>query len=156
MTEFLTVDDLLLIALRATGAPPLVRDYGLLESAAARPQATVGGADAYPDIWVQAAALGHSLTRNHALVDGNKRLAWVAMRTFLELNEVPPLRAPVDDAESLVLAVASGDLDDVTEIARRLRSYGAAADLIAERRHLPAVDPDRFTADIDGTIDTSL
>lgn len=121
MIDYLTGADLLLIAGNTLGTPPSVRDYGLLESAAARPQTTVFGADAYPDLWTKAAALGHSLIRNHPLLDGNKRLGWVAMRTFLELNDVPPIRAEVDGAERFVLDVAAGELDDVTEVAKRLR-----------------------------------
>ncbi|MQA64115.1 MAG: type II toxin-antitoxin system death-on-curing family toxin [Actinophytocola sp.] len=122
MTEYLTAEDLLVIAVNATGAQPLVRDYGLPESAAARPRTRVFDADAYPDFWTKAAALGHSLIRNHPLLDGNKRLGWVAMRVFLELNDVPPLRAAVDEAERFVLGIASGELDEVNEIAKRLRA----------------------------------
>jgi death-on-curing protein len=58
----------------------------LLGSAVARPKTTVVGAEAYPDIHTKAAALLHSLCRNHALVDGNKRLAWTACQVFLGLN----------------------------------------------------------------------
>jgi death-on-curing protein len=122
VTEFLSAEDLLVIAVNATGAQPLVRDYGLLESAAARPRTSLFGADAYADIWAKAAALGHSLIRNHPLLDGNKRLAWVAVRTFLELNDVPPLRVDVDQAERFILDIASGELDEVAEIAKRLRA----------------------------------
>lgn len=122
MTEYLNSEDLLVIAANATGAQPLVRDYGLLESAAARPQTRVFDTEAYSDLWTKAAALGHSLISNHPLVDGNKRLGWVAMRVFLELNDVPPLRADVDDAERFVLEIAAGELDEVKEIARRLRA----------------------------------
>lgn len=122
MTEYLTVEDLLIVAVHATGAQPLVRDYGLLASAAARPATCVFGADAYRDLWTKAAALGHSLISNHPLLDGNKRLGWVAIRTFLELNGVPRLRADIDEAERLVLDIASGDVDDVAEIAKRLRT----------------------------------
>jgi death on curing protein len=93
----------------------------LLESAAARPQTSVFGTEAYPDVWSKAAALGHSLIRNDPLVDGNKRLGWVAMRTFLELNDGLPIRADVDEAERFVLDIASGHLDDVSGIAKRLR-----------------------------------
>ncbi|MPZ28560.1 MAG: type II toxin-antitoxin system death-on-curing family toxin [Micromonosporaceae bacterium] len=125
MTIFLTVEDLLQVAANATGAQPLVRDFGLLESAAARPQTTVFGAEAYPDLWAKAAALGHSLIANHALVDGNKRLGWVAMRTFLELNGVEPVRADVDAAERFVLEIATGDLGDVAEITKRLRALAS-------------------------------
>ncbi|MBB5871432.1 death-on-curing protein [Allocatelliglobosispora scoriae] len=121
MTEFLTAEELLIITGNAIGGPPVVRDYGLLESAAARPRTSVFGEDAYPDLWVKAAALGHSLIGNHPLVDGNKRLGWVAMRVFLELNGEEPLRADVDEAEAFVLAIADGSLREVEEIAARLR-----------------------------------
>lgn len=122
MTDFLTAEDLLVVARNATGSQPLVRDFGLLESAAARPRTRVFDTDAYPDLWTKAAALGHSLIRNHPLVDGNKRLGWVAMRTFLELNDLPPILADVDEAERFVLAIASGELDEVSEIAKRLQA----------------------------------
>jgi death-on-curing protein len=97
----------------------VVRDYGLLESALARPQTTVFGADAYPDLLTKAAALLHSLARNHALVDGNKRLAWLATYVFLDING---RRVTVTDDEvvELVLAVAASELDDVAAIAERL------------------------------------
>jgi death-on-curing protein len=64
----------------------------------------------------------HSLVSNHPLIDGNKRLGWVAMRVYLELNVVPPLRAEVDDAERFVFDIAKGTLRDVDEIAQRLRA----------------------------------
>lgn len=92
-----------------------LRDHGLLASAAARPQATVFGEDAYPTFAKKAAALMHSLARNHPLVDGNKRLAWSATRVFCLLNETD-LRTEVDAAEALVMAVARGE-SDVPELA---------------------------------------
>ena len=125
MTEYLTTEDLLMVAATAIGSRPLVRDYGLLESAAARPRTTVFGEEAYPDVWTKAAALGHSIIRNHPLVDGNKRLDWVAMRVFLELNGEAPLRPDVDQAEGFVLDVASGRVDDVHEIVKRLRELAS-------------------------------
>jgi death-on-curing protein len=69
-----------------TGGSGGVRDVGLLESALARPQATFGQDDLYPDLWSKAAALMHSLIRNHPFVDGNKRTALAATGIFLELN----------------------------------------------------------------------
>ncbi|MEN3360613.1 MAG: death on curing protein [Mycobacteriales bacterium] len=87
-----------------------MRDAGLLDSAAARPRATVFGADAYPDFADKAAALMHSLAGNHALVGGNKPLAWAATRTFCLLNG-RDLVSILDDAEAMVLAVAAGQLD---------------------------------------------
>lgn len=86
MTEYLDLEDLLVIARRTIGDDTMVRDYGLLQSALARPRASVFGEDAYPDLFVKAAALMHLLARNQALVDGNKRLAWTACRTFLAVN----------------------------------------------------------------------
>jgi death-on-curing family protein len=85
-------------------------DAGLLAAAAARPQITVLGDDAYPSFEVKAAALLHSLVRNHALVDGNKRLAWSATRVFCLLNG-RDLTYTVDEAEDLMLNAASGQLD---------------------------------------------
>jgi death on curing protein len=133
-TEHLSIEDLLRIAAKAIGSQPLVRDYGLLEAAAARPQTTVFGADAYTDVWSKAAALGHSLIRNHALLDGNKRLGWVAMRVFLELNGEPPLRPDVDAAEQFVLDIAAGVLDDVAEIVKRLRALAGTYEPRASRQ----------------------
>jgi death-on-curing protein len=122
VTEFVSAEDLLTLARYATGAQPLVRDHGLLEAAAARPQASVFGNDAYPDVWAKAAALGHSLVQSHPLVDGNKRLGWVAMRALLMLNEIETPRGDVDNAERFVLAVASGEIDAVDEIVKELRT----------------------------------
>ena len=82
MTVYLDLETLLVVAERAIGGEPLVRDYGLLESALARPRTTVFGEDAYGPMFLKAAALMHSLVSNRALVDGNKRLAWQGMVVF--------------------------------------------------------------------------
>ena len=122
VVEYLDLDDLLLIGRDAVGGEPVVRDYGLLESALARPRTTVFGADAYPDVPTKAAALLHSLARNHALVDGNKRLAWLATYVFLDINGCRVI-ATDDEVVAFVLAVAAGQLDDVVPIAARLREW---------------------------------
>ncbi len=118
---YLTLPELLHVAERVLGSSPLVRDIGLLEAAAARPQATAFGADAYPDLDSKAAALLHSLARNHALVDGNKRLALAAVIAFYGVNG-RRLTLTNDGAYDLVIRVATGRLDSVEEIARLLRS----------------------------------
>lgn len=110
MIVYLDLDDLL-VATAAVVDDLAVRDYGLLESALTRPKTSVFGNDAYPSLHDKAAALLHSLARNHALVDGNKRAAWMAARLFLDLNGVSANTVDVDDAERLVVAVARGDLD---------------------------------------------
>jgi len=107
--DYLTLDDLLEIAAGVLDEVQL-RDVGLLASAAARPAMTVFGADAYPTFVGKAAALMHSLARNHPLVDGNKRLAWSATRALCLLNGYD-IRYQVDAAEAFVLAVAAGELD---------------------------------------------
>jgi len=112
---FLDLDDLLHVAERTLGAAPQIRDVGLLQSALARPQASMLGEDAYPSIHAKAAALLHSLARNHGLVDGNKRLALAAVLAFYGLNGLR-LSLTNDEAYDLVMAVASGDLDDVATI----------------------------------------
>lgn len=124
MTRYLTLDDLLRFAPAALGEEPVVRDFGLLESALARPATTVFGDDAYPSLHAKAAALLHSLCRNHALVDGNKRLAWAATAVFLVVNGRPP-RVDQDAAFDLVIAVADGSLDDIGAIAARLADLTA-------------------------------
>ena len=116
---YLTLAELVYIAERATGSKVLVRDAGLLESAAVRPQATVFGADAYPDLDSKAAALLHSLARNHALVDGNQRLALAAVIAFYGMNG-RRLTLTNDAAYDLVIQVAAGQLDSVSDIAKVL------------------------------------
>jgi death-on-curing protein len=100
-----------------------VRDFGLLDSALVRPQSSVFGQDAYPDVWQKAAALMESLARNHALVDGNKRIAWYATWVFLHMNGHPlDAEFDVDEAEAFVLGVCQGALD-VPKIAARLPRF---------------------------------
>jgi death-on-curing protein len=118
--DYLSVDDLLEVATAIVG-DLTVRDVGLLASAAARPRTTVFGEDAYPTFELKAAALMHSLARNHPLVDGNKRLAWSATRVFCLLNGHDLVYA-VDEAEAVVLAVATGELD-VPELAKTLGAH---------------------------------
>ena len=119
--EFLDLDDLVDLARKLLGDPPPIRDFGLLGSAAARPQTSVFGEDAYPDLITKAAALLQSIVNNHALVDGNKRLGWLATAVFLELNRVGASDASNDDVYDLVVWVASTnpELDDITD---RLRA----------------------------------
>jgi death on curing protein len=116
---YLTLPELLHVAERAIRREPQVRDYGLLESAAARPQATAFGRDAYPDLDAKAAALLHSLARSHALVDGNKRPALAAVIAFYGVNG-RRLILTNDEAYDLVIDVATGHLDSVSDIAARL------------------------------------
>jgi death on curing protein len=123
---YLSADELLRVAGRVVPGVVVVRDAGLLESAAARPRTTVGDADAYPDLVGKAAALLHSLARNHALLDGNKRLALAGVIVFLGVNGARMV-ATNDEAYDLVTDVASGDLDDVATIADRLRPLTTAA-----------------------------
>ncbi len=115
---YLTLPESLHIAERTLGGEPAVRDIGLLESALARPQATAFGSDAYPDLDAKAASLLHSLARNHALVDGNKRLALAGAIAFYGVNG-RRLTLTNDDAYDLVMAVADGSLDAVDQIAAR-------------------------------------
>jgi len=118
---YLDLDDLVEIAQLVLASPPRVRDYGLLSSSVARPATVAFGHEAYPDVWEKAAALLHSLCMNHALIDGNKRLAWAATRVFLALNDRPLCDVEVDAAEAFMLGVAGGQVSEVADIARELR-----------------------------------
>jgi death on curing protein len=114
-----TLPELLRVAERVLGPDMKIRDLGLLEAALARPQTTAFGADAYPTLDEKAAALLHSLARNHALIDGNKRLALSGLIAFYGVNG-RRLILTNDAAYELVMAIASGELDTVAEIAGML------------------------------------
>lgn len=120
---YLDLEDLLHIAERTLGKVE-VRDRGLLEAALARPQASAFGEDAYPSTVEKAAALIHSIARNHALVDGNKRLALAGGIAFLGINGLR-LTMSNDEAYDLIVSIATGELDDVHDIAGVLRAKTA-------------------------------
>ncbi|MEI6709744.1 MAG: type II toxin-antitoxin system death-on-curing family toxin [Actinomycetota bacterium] len=115
--EYLDLDDVLDLV-RALGVGP-VRDVGLLDSAVNRPRASAFGEDAYTTVQLKAAALLHSIAKNHALVDGNKRTAWLCTVVFCDLNGVEPSLTN-DEAYALVVAVASTQMD-LPEIAESLQ-----------------------------------
>lgn len=120
--EYLDTEDLLELARRLLGEPPPVRDVGLLGAAAARPRASAFGEDAYPDAWTKAGALLQSVVNSHPLIDGNKRLGWIAASVFLELNDASVRSAANDDVYELVMVVAAGapSVDDIAAALRRL------------------------------------
>jgi death-on-curing protein len=120
--EYLSLEDLLGMVKNLDAGP--VRDLGLLDSACHRPQAGFFGQDAYPTLAGKAAALMHSLACNHALVDGNKRLALLATVVFLRINGYN-LALTDDEAFDLTLSVAAGNLD-ADGIEKRLRLTPAA------------------------------
>jgi death-on-curing protein len=120
VVEYLGLEDLLQLVRDLTAGP--VRDVGLLDSAAARPRSSAFGEDAYPTLALKAAALLHSIARNHALVDGNKRLAWLATAVFLDINGHRP-DVSHDAAFDVVMDVAEGKAE-VHEVADRLTVVG--------------------------------
>ena len=120
-TEFLNLDDVLDLCRKLLGDPPPVRDIGLLGSAVARPQTTLGEEDAYPTITEKAAALLQSLVINHAIIDGNKRLGWLATAVFLEINDFSVAHVPNDDVYELVMHIASTN-PPLSDIVQRLRA----------------------------------
>lgn len=127
--EFLDLDDVLDLIRRLLGDPPPIRDIGLLGSAVARPQTAVFGQDAYPDIWSKTAALLQSIVNNHALIDGNKRLGWLATAVFLEINGVSVIHVSNDDIYRFVIDVAANN-PSFEHIAAALRALvtGASRD----------------------------
>lgn len=123
--EYLSLPDVVELAARLLGDPPPIRDMGLLGSAVARPQTTLYGDDAYPDLWAKAAALLHSLVKNHPLVDGNKRLGWLATAVFFEINGVTTTNISNDDVYDLVMDVSANPWE-IDAIADRLRRFTGA------------------------------
>lgn len=118
--SYLTLEDVLSLAVIAVNGEPLVRDLGLLGSAIARPRTTLSGVDIYPDLISKAAAMLQSLINNHALVDGNKRLAWLSVAVFLQINEVSVLNIASRDVVKFVNWVGSTN-PDIEQITARLK-----------------------------------
>jgi len=119
VTVHLDLEDLLFLV-DELGVGP-VRDLGLLESAAHRPTTSLWGDEVYPDFPTKAAVLLESLVRHHPLVDGNKRLGWLAVVVFHGLNGVE-LEAPDDEAYELVVDMAAGRCS-TERAAERLRVW---------------------------------
>ncbi|MFI5898650.1 type II toxin-antitoxin system death-on-curing family toxin [Streptomyces cyaneofuscatus] len=121
--KYLTVQEVLDLAELACGGQQVaVRDLGLLSSAVHRPQSQMFGVEAYTDRFQKAAGLLQSLAVNHPLVDGNKRMAWMSTVVFLDINGADMVEVDQDEAYKLVIEVAMGSLEDVDQIARRLRA----------------------------------
>lgn len=118
MIAYLTLEDVLSLIEDLRVGP--IRDIGLLDSAVHRPQVSVFGDDAYPGLDDKAAVLLESLVRNHALLDANERIGWLATVVFYGLNDIT-LEAPDDDAYDLVIALARGTT-----------TYQRAAELLAK------------------------
>lgn len=115
--EYLDLEDVMEMVRTLDVGP--VRDVGLLDSAVNRPRSSAFGEDAYSTLSLKAAALLHSMTKNHALVDGNKRLGWLSTVVLCDLNGFTP-RLSDDEAFQLVGDVASFNMD-IASIAERLR-----------------------------------
>ena len=122
MTTYLTLEDLLRLVDDLRIGPN--RDLGLLDSAAHRPTTALYGQEAYVGLDAKAAVLLESIVRNHPLVDGNKRLGWLAVVVFYGLNDVA-LDAPGDDAYDLVVGGAAGEIDH-PDAARLLGRWSGA------------------------------
>lgn len=109
---FLELDDLLAIASEVLEleAPELIRvtDLGLADSAVSRPHASFGGEEFYPTIQEKAATLLFGIARNHAFIDGNKRIAVLATLQFLNLNGHDLDLQPPEEAYKAIAGVAMG------------------------------------------------
>ena len=124
--EYLTFEEVYLLherLIQLTGGSSGLRDPGLLASAVARPQASSDQEELYPDLWTKAAALMHSLIKNHPFVDGNKRTAVTATAIFLELNQH---RLAASNDEVLRFAVqTAGEQVELEEIAAWLKAHAS-------------------------------
>jgi death-on-curing protein len=119
VTIYLTLEEALVIARGAVGGEVQVRDYGLLESALARPRTQLFGEETYTTLGLKAAALSQSLVGNHPLLDGNKRLGFACTAVFLHING-HPLKLNEDEAYDLTMDVAAGQAGDLAKISDRL------------------------------------
>lgn len=112
--EYLALADYWVIAEGVTGIDARTLSMAsrgdMADSALHAPMASFGGTEAYPDFIDKAAVLLVRLTKNHPLLDGNKRAAWVSLRMFVAINGFGWQRRPsVDDAEAAMQAIASGE-----------------------------------------------
>lgn len=108
--RYLTPEQVLFIHSRLideTGGSHGIRDIGLLESALARPKATSGGSELYPDIFHKAVALMESVIKNHPFIDGNKRTAITSAGIFLQRNGYLP-NATQEEIENFTIGMATG------------------------------------------------
>ncbi|MCR3746227.1 type II toxin-antitoxin system death-on-curing family toxin [Lentzea californiensis] len=126
MISYLDAGDLLVLATAVTGGDLLVRDIGLLDTAAYRPRATVLGVEAYDTLWLKSSALLDSIVRTRPLVEGNWRLAWVAAVTMCDINGYW-IDAAEDDALDLVRSLGR-DKIDLREMADHLETWGISKD----------------------------
>jgi prophage maintenance system killer protein len=128
VTVYLTVEQVLDFHQRLAGGGPVL-DLAVITAAVMRPQLGFGGHDAHPTMQEKAAALLHGLASTQGFEDGNKRTAWIATVTFLELNGVEVPEVPVIDAEVLVCAVAVSAWTDrtVSKAAEWLEEHTKAA-----------------------------
>jgi death on curing protein len=120
--QYLTPDQIIALWRQEVGDDTgqyYVRDAGLVASAAARP-GPVFGTEPYETLTEKAAALLHSLVCNHAFSDGNKRAALIATDVFLQLNGACFDSSDEDEIFSIMIAIATRDLDDVPAIAERI------------------------------------
>ena len=93
--------------IQQTGGSDGVRDYNLLDSALETPFQSFGGDELYPTIQAKAARLGYGLIKNHAMIDGNKRIGAHAMLVFLMLNGIE-LQYTQEELYRIILDVAAG------------------------------------------------
>ena len=107
MTQYLELEDALSQVARVGFH---VKDLGLLDSALARPRASLFGEDAYPSLSLKVAALMHSVIKNHPMVDGNKRTSWLLVNAFLYINGYL-FEASTEEGLELTLGVAKDKLN---------------------------------------------
>lgn len=93
--------------IQQTGGSHSIRDMGLLESAVETPFQSFGEHELYPSVQAKVARLGYGLIKNHAMIDGNKRIGAHAMLVLLSLNGVS-LRYTQKDLYTVILDVAAG------------------------------------------------
>lgn len=127
--RFLTPSEVVRINEQESG-PDLLADFGLLEAAVMRPQQSVFGADAYPDIHTKAAAMMHSLIRNHPFLDGNKRTGVLSVILLYNLNGFA-IEADQGDVVALALDIAEGQID-VEGISGILKGWSRSLELPTE------------------------
>ena len=126
MQELIWISDEVVVAIHRRqlaehGGLEGIRDEGLLQSALSRPKNLLAYSESSPDMAFLAAAYAYGIVKNHPFVDGNKRTAYVVMRTFLKLNGYD-IQASSEEKYQIWLALAAGKLSE-EELASWIREH---------------------------------
>jgi death-on-curing protein len=118
--RLITIQELVELYRLVEGGEPIFRDFGLLDAAIHRQHSSAFGVELYPTLDLKIAALMDSIARSHPLVDGNKRLTFLAAILSYQLNGRLTIVGDVDTLTNLILEISNSHLE-LEVIAEKLK-----------------------------------